>query len=122
MRAIDAAGNLQTLAGDGVNRFGGDGGPAVDAQFDQTKSVTRDLADRFIVSDDGNARVRRLDPCTGPDRDDRRQRRAGVRRATAARRSTAGLTPSDALVDAERNLIVCDTDNHRVRIDRHRRA
>jgi sugar lactone lactonase YvrE len=115
VRAIDAGGNLVTLAGDGVNRFGGDGEAAVDAQLNQTKSVTRDLADRLIVADDGNARVRRVDPCTGLIE-------------TIAGNGTrafsgdggpaldAGLTASDALVDAEGNLIISDTDNNRVRV------
>jgi sugar lactone lactonase YvrE len=115
VRAIDGSGALVTLAGDGVPKFGGDGGPAVDAQFGQTKSVTRDLADRFIISDDGNAVVRRLDPCTGL-----LETIAGTGTRTyggdGGPARDAGLTPSDALVDANGNLIVCDTDNDRVRI------
>jgi sugar lactone lactonase YvrE len=87
----------------------------VDAQFTQTKAVTRDLADRFIISDDGNARVRRLDPCTGL-----LETIAGTgSRAFGGDGGPAldaGLTPSDALVDAKGNLIVCDSDNDRIRI------
>jgi sugar lactone lactonase YvrE len=115
IRAIDAGGNLVTLAGDGVATFGGDGGPAVDAQFGQVKSITRDLADRFVISDDGNARVRRLDPCTGL-----LETIAGSgSRAFAGDGGPAldaGLAPSDAVVDASGNIIVCDTDNDRIRI------
>lgn len=115
VRAIDAAGNLETLAGDGIASFGGDGGPALDAQLGQVKGVTRDSAGRLIVSDDGNGRVRRLDLCTG------------VVETIAGNGDTAysgddgpateaGLTVSDALFDADGNLIIADTENHRVRI------
>jgi sugar lactone lactonase YvrE len=115
VRAIDAAGNLETLAGDGIASFGGDGGPAGDAQLNQVKSVTRDSAGRLIVADDGNGRVRRLDLCTG------------VVETIAGNGDTAysgddgpateaGLSASDALFDAGGNLIIADTENHRVRI------
>ena len=115
VRAIDAGGNLVTLAGDGVNRFGGDGEAAVDAQLNQTKSVTRDLADRLIVADDGNARVRRVDPCTGLIET---IAGSGTRAFSGdgGPALAAGLTASDALVDADGNLIISDTDNNRIRI------
>jgi hypothetical protein len=58
-------GNLVTLAGDGISSFGGDGGPALDAQLGEVMGVARDAAGRLLVSDNGNARVRRVDPCTG---------------------------------------------------------
>jgi sugar lactone lactonase YvrE len=115
VRAIDAGGAIVTVAGDGISVFGGDGGPAVDAQFGQVKSVTRDLADRFLISDDGSARVRRLDPCTGLVETvaGNGSRAFG---GDGGQALDAGLAPSDAVVDASGNIIVCDTDNDRIRI------
>jgi sugar lactone lactonase YvrE len=115
VRAIDASGSLSTVAGDGVTTFGGDGAPAIDAQFNGVKSVARDLADRFIVSDDGNARVRRIDPCTGLV-----ETIAGSGSRTfdgdGKLAIEAGLAASETLMDADENLIISDTDNHRIRI------
>ena len=115
VRAINAAGNLETLAGDGIASFGGDGGPALDAQLNQTKSVTRDAAGRLIIADDGNGRVRRLDLCTGVV-----ETIAGNGDTTFSGddgpATEAGLTVSDALFDAGGNLIITDTENHRIRV------
>lgn len=116
VRAIDASGNLVTLAGDGVSTFGGDGGPAVDAQLGQTKSVApAGDGRRFIVADDGNARVRRVDACTGVI-----ETIAGngsrVYGGDGGPALEAGLTVSDALEDAAGNLLIADTDNNRIRI------
>ena len=115
VRAINAAGNLETLAGDGISRFGGDGGPALDAQLHQIKSVTRDSAGRLLVADDGNSRVRRLDPCTGLV-----ETIAGngdpAFGGEGGPAIEAGLTASDALVDADGNILIADAENQRVRM------
>jgi sugar lactone lactonase YvrE len=114
VRAIDGFGALTTLAGDGVVRFGGDGGPAVDAQFGLTTNVSRDSADRFIISDFGNARVRRVDPCTGVV-----ETIAGsgdvAYGGDGGPARDAGMTPIDAVQDAEGSLLISDFDNNRIR-------
>ena len=115
VRAIDLAGNLVTIAGDGIDHFGGDGGPAVDAQLRQTTSVSRDDADQFVISDYGNARVRRVDPCTG-----RIETIAGSGNPAfggdGGPALDAGMSPVDAVQDADGNLLVSDTDNDRIRM------
>jgi sugar lactone lactonase YvrE len=114
VRAIDLAGNLVTLAGDGIDRFGGDGGPAVDAQFGQVKSVTRDRNGNFLVSDAGSNRVRRVDRVSGVV-----ETVAGsgdpVFSGDGGPALAAGLTLSDVVEDASGNIIISDTDNHRIR-------
>ncbi len=114
VRAIDADSNLVTLVG-GIAAFDGDGGPALDAQLNQVTSVTRDSSGRLIVSDEGNARVRRLDLCTGLVETiaGSGDRAFGGDDGPAI---DAGLTAYDALVDVDGNLIIADADNHRVRV------
>jgi sugar lactone lactonase YvrE len=115
VRAIDGAGNLVTLAGDGIPRFGGDGGPALDAQLGATRSVTRDSAGRLVVADHGNARIRRLDLCTGLV-----ETIAGngdpAYGGDDGPALEAGLAASDALFDADGNLLIADAENNRIRI------
>ena len=114
VRAIDGAGNLVTLAGDGVGVFGGDGGPKEDAQFGQVKSVFRDRKGNFLVSDSGNNRVRRVDFTTGLV-----ETLAGsgdpAFGGDGGPALAAGLTLSDVLEDEAGNLIISDTDNDRIR-------
>jgi sugar lactone lactonase YvrE len=114
VRAIDQAGNLVTLAGDGVNRFGGDGGPPLDAQFGLTTSVSRDRAGRFVVTDFGNARVRRIDPCTGLVETIAGSGDVGFG-GDGGPALEAGMSPIDAVQDADGNLFIPDTNNDRIR-------
>jgi streptogramin lyase len=57
-------GIITTIAGSGKPGFGGDGGPAKNAQLNQPHSVCID-ENRLYVADVGNHRVRRLDLTTG---------------------------------------------------------
>lgn len=62
IRRIDAAsGNIETLAGDGVAGFRGDGGPGKQARFDQPHSIVLDGAGGVLVADTKNHRLRRID-------------------------------------------------------------
>jgi DNA-binding beta-propeller fold protein YncE len=66
VRRIDAGtGIISTVAGTGVAGFGGDGGPAVKAQFRQPHSIAFDSTGRLLVCDIGNSRVRRIDLQSG---------------------------------------------------------
>jgi sugar lactone lactonase YvrE len=114
VRAI-VHGTLTTVAGDGIGRFGGDGGPALDATFRDVKGAAADASGNLYISDDGNDRIRKVDPAT----------RAVVTIAgngsTAAGLDGAPATavgldgPSDIVVDAAGNVLIADTEHHRVR-------
>ncbi|CAO5248119.1 serine/threonine-protein kinase [Frankia sp. AgKG'84/4] len=62
IRKIDPNGVISTIAGTGVEGFSGDGGPASAAQFKNPSSVVADGAGSIYISDNGNDRVRRIDP------------------------------------------------------------
>ena len=61
VRRIDANGIITTVAGTGQRTFGGDGGPATQAQLSQPQGVTVGDGSLYIA-DTLNNRVRRVDP------------------------------------------------------------
>ncbi len=67
IRKIDArTGIVSKLSGNGVKGFRGDGGPALDAQFDTPIQIALDPArTHLLVADIGNKRVRRIDLASG---------------------------------------------------------
>lgn len=66
IRRVDAAtGTIETIAGTGEAGFGGDDGPAKQAQFRQPHSIEVAPDGAIFVADIGNHRLRRIDPVTG---------------------------------------------------------
>ena len=66
VRRVDGAtGVIRTVAGTGVEGFGGDGGAATAAQLDAPSSLAVDAAGDVYVADAHNGRVRRVDAGTG---------------------------------------------------------
>lgn len=56
-----AGGTITTVAGTGVNGYGGDNGPATSAQFNSPRGLAVDSADNLIIADTTNSRVRMVD-------------------------------------------------------------
>jgi streptogramin lyase len=66
IRRVDAkTGVISTVGGTGKAGFGGDGGPAVEAQFNMPHSIALDSEDNLYVADIGNHRIRKIDARTG---------------------------------------------------------
>jgi streptogramin lyase len=66
VRKVDAkTGIISTIAGTGMPGFGGDGGPAVKAQFLTPHSIALDAEDNLYIADIGNHRIRKVDAKTG---------------------------------------------------------
>jgi sugar lactone lactonase YvrE len=66
IRRVDAAsGIITTVAGTGKAGYGGDGGPAHEAQFSSPHSIALDHRGGLYVADIGNHRIRRIDLATG---------------------------------------------------------
>ncbi len=53
-------GQLTTIAGNGTRGFGGDGGPAVNAQLREPEGLVRDGDGNIYVADNGNRRIRKI--------------------------------------------------------------
>lgn len=64
IRRIDRAGRITTVAGCGRRGSGGDGGPALAAEFDQPHEIRFDAIGNLFVADMRNHRIRRIDSQT----------------------------------------------------------
>jgi uncharacterized protein (TIGR03437 family) len=60
IRKMDQSGWVTIIAGSGMAGFGGDGGPALAAQFNGPAGLAFDAAGNLYVADSGNNRVRRI--------------------------------------------------------------
>ena len=65
VRHIDATGIVSTVAGSGRPGFGGDGGPATEAELHRPHSIELDDDDNLYIADISNHRIRRVDLTTG---------------------------------------------------------
>ena len=61
VRRIDTEGVITTFAGTGEQGYGGDGGPASQAQLNTPRRVAVDSAGNVLVGDARNRRIRRID-------------------------------------------------------------
>ncbi|MCC6559705.1 MAG: hypothetical protein IT372_42860, partial [Polyangiaceae bacterium] len=114
VRKVSPSGIISTLAGTGALGYGGDGGPAAQAQLKAPLGVAVGPDGVVYIADTGNNRIRRV----GTD---------GVI-STVAGDGTAGFAgdggpataaklrqPRGLLVERDSALVVVDTENHRVR-------
>jgi sugar lactone lactonase YvrE len=62
VRKVSIYGTITTIAGNGTSGFSGDGGPALDAQFQLLSGLAVDAAGNLYIADSGNARVRKIVP------------------------------------------------------------
>jgi hypothetical protein len=60
IRKVSATGIISTIAGNGTFGYGGDGGPATAAIFDQPAYLCLDNSGNLLVSDGVNERVRKI--------------------------------------------------------------
>jgi hypothetical protein len=65
IRRVDAStGLISTIAGNGVNEFSGDGGPAIEAGISFPAGIAVDASGRVYFADESNNRIRVLIPTT----------------------------------------------------------
>jgi sugar lactone lactonase YvrE len=61
IRKVNGAGNIATVAGNGIASYGGDGGPATSAELNYPTGVAVDSAGNLYIADYVNNRVRKVD-------------------------------------------------------------
>jgi DNA-binding CsgD family transcriptional regulator/sugar lactone lactonase YvrE len=99
VRAVGADGVINTVAGDGTQGFGGDGGPAAKAGLSLPSDIAFARDGTLYIADAGNARVRAVSP-------------SGIITTVAG---PAGLVhPSAVAVDANGVLFIGDAGAHRI--------
>src|ERR1039458_8347149 len=112
---LSAAGVVTTVAGNGVQGFAGDNGPAIAAELDTPMGLAVDATGNLYIADSHNHRVRVVTAATGVI-------------ATVAGTGAAGFfgdggpakaamldLPTALALDSAGNVYVADTDNHRIR-------
>lgn len=115
VRRVTPTGIIQTYAGRGVRGYGGDGGPALEAQMDTPRALALDAQGNLYVAEYGNHAVRRITP------EGKIETVAGTGVAGYAgdggKAVNANLNgPLGIAVDAFGNLLIADSENHRVRV------
>ena len=107
-------GAITTVAGSGA--FGGDDGPAGEAQFQQPTGVAVDRAGNIFVADSGNHAIRRIAPdgtvTTAAGASGLRGSEDGV--GGAARFD--GLNGLQIAVDRNSKISIADTNSHTIRV------
>jgi hypothetical protein len=115
VRRVAPNGTISTLAGNGTDAYGGDGGPASAAQLSDPQGVAVDRAGDLFIADDLNCRIRKID---------HRTKLASTVAGTGVcgfagdggRATLAQLNrPRAVAVDRAGNLFIADTNNLRVR-------
>ncbi|MFQ5657792.1 MAG: DUF6531 domain-containing protein, partial [Candidatus Methylomirabilales bacterium] len=111
IRQIASTGTVTTLAGTGVAGFGD--GPGSTAQFDRPRSIALRSDGILIVGDEGNSRVRLVDPVTGQVSTLAGSGTPGFLDGTATVAQFASL--AGVASDSAGNVLVADSDNQRIR-------
>ena len=114
IRKVDPTGTITTIAGTGESGFGGDDGPATQAQLSSPYSVAVDGAGNLYIADQRNHRIRKVDSLgvittlagTGA---------AGFSGDGGAANQAQISSPSGVVVDSAGNLYIADTNNQRIR-------
>jgi DNA-binding beta-propeller fold protein YncE len=118
VRRVDAAtGVITTIAGNGEQGYGGDGGPATAAALNEPYGILIDRAGNLFMADRLNRRVRRVDAATGVI-----TTFAGTGEAAysgdGGPAAMAGLAEPNGLAfdPAQTKLYIADVADHRVRV------
>ena len=110
-----ATGVVTTFAGNGLQMFSGDGGPAISASIDSPTGLAVDSASRLYIADTHNGRVRIVDPTTGLIQTIVGTGATGASGDLGSSSLATLANPSGLTVDATGNLYITDSRNGRIR-------
>ena len=119
-RIAAATGVIATVAGNGIEAFAGDSGPATSASIDSPNGLALDVSGNLYIADTHNGRVRQVSAATGTI-----STIAGAGVVAGGVQTfggdngpatSAGLAlPRGLAMDAAGNLYFADSANHRIR-------
>ena len=115
IRLVDPRGVMHTLAGTGEFGYDGDGGPALEATWGAPKAIRCDHAGNLLVVDTENHAIRLIDASTGIVTTIAGGRLGSEGDGSVA--TEAGMDRPHGLdLDAQGNIYIADSNNHRVRV------
>jgi sugar lactone lactonase YvrE len=114
IRKVDSSGIIHTVAGTGSGGYDGDGVPATTTRLKEPMGVFVDTNGDIYIADTENNRIRKVDSAgiihtaagTGSD---------GYNGDGMAATSAKLRKPEAVWVDADGNITIADTENHRIR-------
>ena len=112
---IKATGIIITVAGNGSQQFGGDGGAATNASLSNPKGILVDSAGNLFIADTNNHRVREVVKATGNIITVAGNGLGTPVDDNIAATSTALNSPTGLAMDSDGNLYVADPNNSRIR-------
>jgi len=108
-------GLITTVAGNGLQQFSGDGGPATAASIDSPSGLAVDSAGNLYLADTHNHRLRMVSAATGLISTIAGTGAPGFSGDTAAATAATLALPHGLSIDASGNIYFADTNNHRIR-------
>lgn len=115
IRKVDAKGVITTVAGTGKSGSGGDGGPALKAEFKGPKGIRCDMQGNIYIVDTENHSIRKVDVKSGiVTTVAGGQKGSGGDGGPATK---AGMDrPHGCIIDVAGTIYIADSNNHRVRM------
>jgi uncharacterized protein (TIGR03437 family) len=107
------SGKITTVAGNGTMGFGGDGGPATNAEFNYPTGLALDSAGNLYIADSSNHRIRRIS--NGVIATVAGTVQGGFNGISGPATTIELAFPGGVAVDASGNLYVADTANNCIR-------
>ncbi|MGA2217429.1 MAG: Ig-like domain repeat protein [Terracidiphilus sp.] len=115
IREVNVDGIISTVAGNGEQGFGGDGGPATSALLDSPDGVAVDSAGNIYIADTNNNRIREVQASTGNIVTIAGTGVAGFSGDGGSAVSATLDSPTAIAVDSQGNVYIADTLNNRIR-------
>ncbi|MBI1764934.1 MAG: hypothetical protein HYR56_26285 [Acidobacteria bacterium] len=116
IRKVNASdGKISTVAGGAGNGYAGDGGPATAARLNCPTGVAVDAQGNIYIADRDNHRIRRVAAADGLITTFAGTGTPGSNGDNGDAKLAQLFSPFRVLVDKQGNLLIADTDNHRIR-------
>jgi sugar lactone lactonase YvrE len=115
VRKVTPRGLISTVAGSGRKGPGGDGGPALQAEFNLPHEIRFDAQGNLFIVDMRNARVRKVDMKTGIITTIAGTGEEGFSGDGGPATQARLKQPHSIQFDARGDLYICDIGNHRIR-------